>query len=352
MRPPSFAPVPMYGAGVSPLTLPNAAFLQSWHASSLGLTMGSGLVQTVPTDPGMSWDAEVTQNLAPRVDITLGGLRGVATYGITLDGGLSYFQTGTTATLVPVPLMGRTLIMTPGLYTIGTQYNCVCKTVSNQTPKTRTLNGAVTDSSKPRVIARLKNGYPGLVGGAGTTGGLIDLTSAWAADLVGAGGFTAASFAYFWVGATAAPVPSGIQCFWSIGNTGAIDPDPAYYLGVRNGSGVFRANRINDANTQSTRESVATATASIALYTFLLDSNNVTVRVNGTTIVNALSLGSGATTCDAMAFGCLLRSGLQTNAMAFTFMEAATYSTGSAANWTAGNLGDVEGYFLGKYALP
>ncbi len=343
--PTNFLAASMFGTGLSPLSLPNAGALQVWRASTLGLTMGTALIPTIPTDPAVNWDADVTQNLAPRCDILSTGIVGAGTYGLTLDNGLSYFQQGTIQTNTLVPLLGRTLIFSGGTYTISNQYNCVVKTVANQTGTVHTLTAAATDSAKPRVIANAKNGYAGLVGVGGTSGAMLD--SSTTANLCTSG----ASFASFSVVATGSAVPAGIQCFWCFGNTGAIDADPCWYLGVRNASGAIRANRINDAGTQAFQEA-STATTAVCLYTFLFDSNNVTVRRNGTTLISNLALGTGATTSDAYAIGCLYRAAAQSNAMAYTWCEEALYSTGSAADWTAGNVATVEGYFIGKYNLP
>src|SRR5262245_55458691 len=90
-----FVPVATFGAGLSPLSLPGAANLQSWHLSQRGVSLGSGLVPSGPgTPPVCSFTANVAQSVPFRQDVLVGGVRGVATYGLTIDGGLSYFQTG------------------------------------------------------------------------------------------------------------------------------------------------------------------------------------------------------------------------------------------------------------------
>jgi hypothetical protein len=347
--PPVFSVIPFYSRGVTPLTLPQAAHLQSWHASSLGLTLGTALVPTIGTDPAVNWDSDVALNLAPRVDIPIGGVRGVATYGVTLDGGSSYIQTGFTATFVSVPLLAHTLIFNTGVFTAGNQYFCVAKTMANQTPKLRTLNGAATDSSKPRAIARYLNGFPCLRGVAGTSGAMLDNTSTWAADVASG---TNRNFSVLAVMATGSAAPSSVQALWSFGNTGAIDPDPAFYLATRNGTNLYRGGRLNDAGTSSVRDAGAIDTTP-HLFTFLINANNLTLQLSGaggtTTLVSNLSLGSGATTLDAVAIGCLYLNSGQVNANLFSFVEMTSYDVTLGGT----DLTENQAYYTGKYpGLP
>lgn len=345
--PPSFAVIPFYNRGVTPLTLPQAGHLQSWHASSLGLTLGTALVPTIGTDPAVNWDSDVALSLSPRLDIIIGGARGVATYGLTLDGGLSYIQTGFTATFVAVPLLGHTLIFNTGLYTAGNQYFCVCKTIANQTPKLRTLNGSATDSSKPRIIAKYNNNFPCLRGVAGTSGALLDITSTWAADVASG---TNRNFSVLFTGATGSAAPSSVQAFWSIGNTGAIDPDPAFYFATRNGTNLWRTGRLNDAGASSVRDAGA-IDVNPHCFAYTVSANSVTLTLfnsgGSTLLINNLSLGSGATTLDAVAIGCLYLNSGQVNTMQFSFLEMTTYDVAL----TGTDLLENAAYFTGKYSL-
>jgi len=337
-----FQAVSQLGGGVTPLTLPGSADLQSWHDASLGLKLNAQLIGSGVTPPGVTFDADVDQSLAFRMDCTGSGARGVATYGLTLDGGLSYFQTGTTAFNVAVPLLGRTLVMNTGIYTILDQWITPCKQMANQTPKTRTLFGNGTDTNKPRIIPTNINGYPSLLGVGGTSSAMTDTTSAWAADVASG---NARTWSAFLVVKAPSAAPSSVNAFFSFGDN--TDADPAFLLGVRNGTNLWRTNRINDAGTSSTRDAGALDT-NWNQFTWQQDGNNTTLRKNGSVLINNLSLGSGQTTLSSVALFALMRAGAVTNVMAGNFTQMMTYSS---AFMTGSTMLAIENWQRGRYAL-
>jgi hypothetical protein len=341
-QPLQFVAVSQYGRGVTPLSLPGNASLESWHDSSLGLQLAAQLIPTGVTPPGVTFDADVDQSLAFRQDTLTTGPRGTATYGLTLDGGLSYFQTGVTAFNVPVPLLGRTLIMNTGTFTAGDTYVAVCKKLVNQTPKVRTMFGAATDSAKPAIVPDSLNGFPALVGKGGTTGGMTDTTSSWALDLCSG---ATRDFTVFTVAKADSATPSAVRAFWSFGAVAAANP--AYLFGVRNGTNLWRANRINDAGTSSTRDAGALDVAAHQ-WTFQMQSNNVSLWKDGALIINALSLGSGATTLNCAAFFCLFRNSAQANAMQASLYQNLSYS----AALTTSQRTSIQQYQKLRYGTP
>jgi hypothetical protein len=277
------------------------------------------------------------------MDILTTGTRGVATYGLTIDAGLSYFQTGTTGVTVSVPLFGRTIIMDPGTFTSGDQYIGVCKSMANQTTLVRTLNGAATDSSKPLVVPNAQNGFPCLTSVGGTSGGMTDTTSSWAADVASG---TQRAMTWFIVAAPDSATPSAIRAFFSFGNTGSANP--AYYFSTRNGTNNYRAGHIVDSGTATNRDGGALDT-DFHVYTIRQDgSGNAQIWDNGVSIAASATWGGATTTTlNCAALFALFRNSAQTNNNAHRFLEMTTYDIAL----TTDERTTSESYYLGKYAI-
>lgn len=341
-----FTAVEAYGVGASPLTFPSAGTLASWHLSTRGVTLGAQLIPTVGTDPAVSFSSNINQSVPARMDIILGGIRGVSTYGLTIDGGLSYFQTGLTATSVNVPAFGQAMTMNSGLYTALNTYAFVVVSMANQTPLARTLAGAtgVTDANRPRILPNVLNGYPSIKGNGGTLGGLVDTTSSWASDVCSG---TAKDFTWIFVMADDTATPSSAVPFMSFSdNVSAI---PLYAFTVRNGTNVYRCQHVTDANASTLREA---GTLDVAFHTFVVmqSAGLCFAWVDGVNIVNGLSWGAATlTTCTNVGLFCTNRGNAQAGTNRFQYVEGVTYTNAlPTSQWQQ----VATGYLKGKYNTP
>lgn len=343
-----FTATAVYGVGASPLTFSSAADLASWHLSTRGLVIGATLIKSSVPDPNVAFTTDVNQSVPLRMDVLTGGLRGVATYGLTIDGGLSYFQSGVTATTVPVPLFGQSLTMSLGTFTLGTTYTAVAASMANQTPLVRTLVGGPTDANRPIIRPLAQNGYPCLEGVGGTLGGMLDTTSTWAAEVCNSPS-PGVSKDFTWIFAMApdSAAPSAARAFFSMAdNTSA---NPLYSFTSRNGTNNYRCWHENDAGTVQLREAGALDT-NFHCYSVVQSGGNVSAWVDGTVIVNALTwLPATTTTCSNAALFVNSRGGTgQTSVGRHRFLELVTYRTALSTLMRQ----QVEVYLKGKYALP
>lgn len=175
---------PLYrGSGVNPLLFPSAAFLESWHKADAGITLGTTLEAHGTTPPVFTISGNLSQPIGLYLDCPVGGARGTATYRASLDGGVSFFQSGTTAASVPLTLLGITIAMSSSTFNTDNTWNGKLASWTNQTPATRTLLGNVVDGQKPAILWQAKNNLPAIYAN-GSYGEMKDVTSNWAANVV------------------------------------------------------------------------------------------------------------------------------------------------------------------------
>lgn len=340
-----FTAVEAYGVGASPLTFPGSSLtLASWHLANRGITLGATLIPTL-TNPAVNFSGNINQSVPARLDILSGGVRGVATYGLTIDGGLSYFQSGLTATTVNVPSFGQAMTMNAGTYQVDT-YAFVVVSMANQTSLVRTLAGApgTTDAARPRLNPNVQNGYAAMKGAGGTLGGLVDTSSTWAAEVCSG---VQKDFTWCFVMADDTATPSSAVAFVSFADNTLTAP--IYSFAVRNGTNTYRCRHTTDSGVQTLREAGA---LDVAFHVFTVQQSGgglCSAWVDGVNIVNGLTWGTAVqTTCSNVGLFCTNQGNVQIGADRFQFLEMVTYTN---ALPTAQRQ-QVEGYLKGKYATP
>lgn len=338
-----FTAVAVYGVGASPLTFASSATLASWHVANKGITLGATLIPTL-SNPAVNFSGNINQSVPARLDILTGGVRGVATYGLTIDGGLSYFQSGVTATSVNVPAFGQAMTMASGTYQVDT-YAFVVVSMDNQTTLVRPLAGAAgtTDAARPRLNPNVQNGYAAMKGAGGTNGALVNTASTWGADVCSG---VQKDFTWVFCMADDNATPSSAVPFVSFGdNSSAI---PVYQFTVRNATNVYRCWHVTDANATTLREAGSLDTA-FHVFSVRQSGGNVSAWVDGANIVNALSWGAATqTTISNVSIFGSNRGGSQAGTNRFQFLEMMTYTSALST----ADRQQLEGYLKGKYATP
>ena len=346
--PVQFNAVSQYGKGLTPLLLPDAANLQSWHVSTLGMTQAQTLLPP-GASPSISWSTDLQQAI-PFQCTTSAGVRGVATYALSIDGGATTFQSGLTATTISVPLLGNTLTFASGTYIAGAYLGLV-KQLTNQAINNpaATLLGRATDSSKPVLTPNAQNGFQGIFNTSGNA--MYDATSGWAASVASDPTGAGVNFQWFIVGSIDSAAPSAVRALMCMAQKASATP--VYFLGALNGTNVYRMQRTNDAGTNALQSAGALTTA-FKLYTVQVSKSalqNVTLWVNKTKVINNLAFGTGPITLDNVGLFGETRGtsdGGASNANRATVLELTTYNTVSSAADTD----SIQNYFIGKYNLP
>lgn len=339
-----FTAVASYGVGPSPLTFPSAATLRSWHMSNRGITLGAQLIPTL-ANPAVSFSGNINQSVPARLDILSNGNRGVATYGLTIDGGASYFQSGVTATTVNVPAFGQAMTMNLGTYQIDT-YAFVVVSMENQTSLPATLEGApgTTDANRPRLFPNVQNGYAAMRGAGGTNGALVDTVSSWGADVCSG---VRKPFTWIMCVATDNATPASALPFMSFADN--VNATPVYQLTVRNGTNVFRAWHVTDANVTTIPEGGALDLLFHVMVVQQDAAGLVTVRRDGAAIIGPVTWGAATqTTISNVALFGSNRGNVQAATNRSYFLEENTYTSALAL----GEVQQLEGYYKSKYSTP
>lgn len=326
----------------TPLTLPGAANIESWHEGGRGLTLGATLRRggtAAPADMIITGGSRV-QSLGLRITTSAGAL-GVATYAAYIDGGGSPIQTGPTAASVLLAPVGLTISMPSGTYSSDNVYEGVVESWANLTPKTRTLLSVGAVSAQPQVLWSAQNGRPAIHSAGGSTGYLIDSTSDWAAQ-VASGNDRA--FTIFVVCKTDDAAPSGIRTMYGFGH--GTNPDACWFLGIRNGTNVWKTQKIDDGAVSAQRELGALDT-NYHVHRLVQHGTTVDHYIDGVLVYSGFAQDVGTTTLNVVALFALLRAGAATNALNGAICAEASYNT----DLSPADLVAVEQYFRTGWAL-
>lgn len=331
-------------SNISPLTLPGNASLELWLHAEAGTTLASTLLSSPGATGPLTISGSLTQPIALYLDLPTGGTVGVGTYRASIDGGNTFFQSGTTSSTILLTQIGITVAMPAGIYRALDTYTGVITQWDNQTPKTRTFTGDAAISHQPVVAYRAQNNHSVMRSSGTNAQHLIDQTSNLATTL-GTGNDTVSTFILACRTATAAP--TGPLGFFALNNT--TDINPVYALEIRDSTNLYRSLKVDNAALAATVDAGA------------LDTNFHVLRMvqHGTTVDlfrDGVSLFTGSAqnvavcTFNSMSLFCLAR-GVTTggsNGIAGDIGEIVAYSAAlSDADCRA-----VEGYLKLKWGTP
>lgn len=316
------------GKRISLLTLPGGASLRAWHDVRRGMTIGAQLRGSgVGAPVGPSLTGSLAQTIGLYVAITSNGSLGSAGYAAYFDGGIMPFQTGVIpgSGIVVLTQLGITATFGSGSYTTAHAYTGVCSQLTNQAPGTSTLAGPASDSSKPTVKWAAKAGRPTLVSPGGSTY-IADATSTAAGDCASG---VDKDFTLVFMGKTDDAAPSAVRALVSLNNNS--DADPAWFLGLRNGTNVWRSQKIDDAGSASSPIDLGALDVNYHVHRLVQHGTTLDHYIDGALNYSGSSQNVGTATFNNYCWFALLRGGSSTNACSGEIGEAALYSVALTA---------------------
>ncbi len=327
----------------NPLTLPGSASLESWHRADQGLTIGATLRRSGTLPPAdMTITAGNRQQSIGLAIKTGAGALGVATYSAYLDGGVTPFQTGTTAASVVLTAVGLTVAMPAGTYSADNVYEGVVESWANLTSKTRTLSSVGMVSAQPSLLWRAQNNIAAVGSSGGSTGYLEQVGGDWASNLASG---SDKGFSVFLVCRTDSASPSGVRVWFAMGNT--LDADTDWDVGIRNGTNNYVTTKVDDAGSVQSSNAGSLDT-NYHVVSAVQRGTTVDLRVDGVAIMTGAAQNVGLSTFDTVCLFARHRGGVGgTNAMGGGIGELITYSTPLAVS----DVQAIEGYLRGSWAI-
>lgn len=333
-------------------TLPNRAFLQAWHDVARGLTIAPTLRSSGTSPPQVLLDDVIPQSIGLYVDIdtTPGTARGTALYRVFDGGGppageSTPIQSGTTAVSIYLARYGRLMQMNPGPYNSNNVYKGVAKQLLSRNSQVSTLIGPATDSAKPVISWALQNNRPALTF-VGASTAMIEAPSAAATALL-SGSLKEATF--FIVARCSTATPSAVQAMFSLGNSGLANP--GWFFGQRNGTNLWRTQKISDSGTAPIVDSGA-LDASWHVFTLILrnvsGAMKVSLRIDSTAIYTDTAQAGDPATINGLCWAGLYRNAAVTNGFAGDIGEDVLYNC--AFNTTDATV--TEAWLKQRWGIP
>jgi hypothetical protein len=331
---------PLYlGGGITPLLLPGADVLESWHYALRGLTLGSQLLEFGASISGniVGITGNLNQSIGLVLDVTVAGLRGTAKFDAYIDGGVVPFATNlTTGASTAIPGLNITTAWPVGSYTVDNAYKGVVGSWSNLTPKTRTLIAPAALTSHPTIAWQAKNGKPTITSDGTNGKRLDDLTSDWASVL--ASGIDT-PFTVIQMVKTDTVTPNAVRSWLALKNqTGSAE----WSASIKNGTNDYYSAKIDNVGAAAVSQGGA-LDLNYHVLTWRQNGTTCDLRKDGVAVFTGDGQNVGDSTFDAVS----VLSQLGASSMIGAIGEMCTYRTAL----TNTEVNAIEAYMLSNWGF-